>query len=99
MESWRVSPLPPGWRTLRLQILERDGYQCTRTRRDGSRCPARATDVDHTNGPDDHRPEVLRSLCGWCHRHVTSKQANEARNMKGRGTERPRSRRHPGLVE
>lgn len=94
-ESWRTSPLPSNWRALRLEVLERDQWQCTRIRRDGTRCPERATDVDHTNGPDDHRLEMLRSLCGWCHRHVTAKQANAART---RVTEaRPRTR-HPGMI-
>lgn len=90
---WRTEPLPPGWRALRLQVLERDGQRCVMLRRDGSRCWDRATDVDHMNGPSDHRLQSLRSLCAWHHRRVTSQQANSA---QVRVTEsRPRAK-HPG---
>lgn len=88
--SRRTSPLPPGWRTTRRRILERDRHTCVIPD-----CGSTATDVDHgDNGPDDHTDANLRALCAWHHNKRTAQQANAARwaNTTKRPTEA-----HPGL--
>ena len=89
--SWRTSPLPKGWKRIRAQVLKRDGGRCT-----WPGCDAVATDVDHTAGPDDHRLEVLRSLCGPHHRSVTGRQAAAKSPTKWRSPRRA-AEPHPGL--
>lgn len=76
-DSTRV--LPPNWTAIRRGILERDGWRCTETMRDGTRCRDKATDVDHIARGDDHRPENLRALCRWHHARKSSREGNEAR--------------------
>jgi 5-methylcytosine-specific restriction protein A len=98
MESWRTSPLPPGWSAIRRRILERDGHRCRAIRRDETRCWDRATDVHHLNSADDHSDRNLVSLCSWHHDRITAKEANDARTKQGRTTERRPKRQHPGLV-
>lgn len=95
-EAWRVSPLPDDWQQLRRLVFERDGYRCVMRMRDGSRCRDRATDCDHVNGDADHSLDNLQSLCAWHHRRKTAKQANAARNVQGRMTERRPRAKHPG---
>lgn len=93
-QSARTTPLPPNWPTIRRAILQRDQHQCTATRGDtGQRCEATATDVDHTGQPDDHRPEVLRSLCHYHHQRITGAQGGGAIRQKAKKS----SPKHPGL--
>lgn len=92
--SGRTTPLPPNWPAIRRAILERDGHRCTATRGDtGTRCDAPATDVDHIDAPDDHRPANLRALCGHHHRRRTAAQGGRARSQR----RRPTTPKHPGL--
>jgi 5-methylcytosine-specific restriction enzyme A len=86
--SWRSSPLPRDWPKIRKRILARDPV-C-------SICGLWAsTTVDHIGRPDDHRDEVLRGLCGPCHRKRSSRQAHIARDRKRRREPRP----HPGIIQ
>lgn len=90
----RRARLPPDWSRIRTKVLQRDDQQCTATQPDGTRCPATATEVDHVQRGDDHRPSNLTSLC---HTHHAAKTAAE-------GHEEQRRRRfrdpppHPGLL-
>ena len=92
--SGRTTPLPRNWPAIRRAILERDGHRCTAIRGDtGTRCDAPATDVDHIDAPNDHRPANLRALCGHHHRRRTSAQGGRARSQR----RRPTPPKHPGL--
>ena len=108
--SRRRDELPADWvPVVRPAVLARDGYRCTWLDGypDGGherylagryhthqRCQQPARDVDHVGDRHDHRPESLRSLCGWHHDRRSSAQGNAARR-------RPSNRRpveeHPGL--
>lgn len=98
--AWRTSPLPPEWRAIRRRVLQRDGDQCTAATPTGERCPYPATDVDHIlpahMGGDDS-DENLTSLCGWCHRQKTSREAGQAAAKRRRKGSAPEPR-HPGLA-
>jgi 5-methylcytosine-specific restriction protein A len=60
----------PGWKKVRLAVLERDGYTCT--------CGAKATEVDHIvpasqGGSDDL--SNLRGMCLKCNRAKAARRA------------------------
>ncbi len=95
--SARTAPLPKNWPDIRKRILRRDGYTCTWTT-DGGRCTQAATDVDHTGDPNDHRDEMLRSLCAPHHRKRSAAQGGQAAQAKRIPRKRP-SERHPGLLK
>lgn len=90
--SRRRAELPPNWATLRLSVLERDGYQCQIR---GPRCALTANEVDHVGDRHDHRPEALRSACHPCHAQHTAEQAQAARPSRPSRI-RPVDK-HPGL--
>ena len=89
---WRTAPLPRDWKRIRARVLRRDRGMCT-----WPGCGEKATEVDHVNGPDDHRIDSLRSLCAPHHRQVTAQQANAARWSKWQPRKRPQEK-HPGLA-
>lgn len=91
---WRRSPLPPGWGRLRLAILERDAYTCQLHYE--HRCIVRATEVDHIDGHDDHRPENLQAVCQPCHATKTGRDNAARTNGPPRQREKPA---HPGLID
>ncbi|WP_068922186.1 HNH endonuclease [Planobispora rosea] len=94
--SNRRAELPANWYTeLRPAVLKRDGYRCTETLRDETRCAETGTDVDHIGDPHDHRLENLRLLCSWHHNKRSAQQGNAAR-PKPPSLRRP-TERHPGL--
>ncbi|RDG37949.1 HNH endonuclease [Streptomyces corynorhini] len=94
--SRRTAPRPTGWKTIRAEVLARDGHQCTWIE-DGERCAEEGTDADHIGAPDDHSTGNLRTLCGYHHRKRTALQANQARGpLPSRQRPAPR---HPGLIE
>jgi 5-methylcytosine-specific restriction endonuclease McrA len=93
--AWRTTPRPRGWKALRAAVLDRDDHQCTWIQ-DGQRCTQAGTDADHIGDPEDHRPENLRTLCGYHHRKRTALQAVAARGpLPSRARPRPS---HPGLL-
>lgn len=95
-QSARSVPLPKGWGVIRKRILKRDGFVCTWLD-NGVRCCAPATDVDHIGDPDDHRDEVLRSLCSPHHRTRSSAQGGRAAQAK-RIPRKRRQEAHPGFL-
>lgn len=88
---WRTAPLPSDWASYRRPtVLERDGYRC---QIQGPRCLGRATEVDHMGAADDHRLEMLQSVCKPCHASKTGRQARARQPNRAR----PRDP-HPGLI-
>jgi 5-methylcytosine-specific restriction protein A len=87
--------LPPNWPTITKHIHARDGHRCTAQRRDGTRCPAPSTDIDHIGSRDNHTPANLQALCAWHHARKTAQQGNTARRPVT--TRRP-PEQHPGLT-
>lgn len=92
--SNRSAKLPANWRGLRRHILSRDHWQCTAVD-DGIRCKQPATDVDHVQPGDDHRPANLTSLCHWHHAKKTAAEGNAARR---RVSNKRKTEPHPGLA-
>jgi hypothetical protein len=92
---WRTQPLPKDWPQIRKRVLERDGYRCRMIHANGKRCHDKATDVHHTGDNNDHRDEMLVSVCDWHHKRLTSRQANDARV---RVTQKREPEKHPGLL-
>lgn len=94
--SNRRAELPPNWYSeIRPAVLKRDGYRCTATLSDDTRCIEPATDVDHLGDKHDHRLENLAAKCGWHHRKKTSAQGNAARQRQPPLRRPPEP--HPGL--
>lgn len=91
-DSNRAARLPANWPEIRAAILERDGYRCRVRWDDG--CETVASEVDHINRGDDHRPANLQAACGWCHSRKSSAEGNAART---RWSSRRPPERHPGL--
>lgn len=96
--SDRHDRLPRDWPAIRAHVLARDAHMCQHVRLDtGRACGLQATDVDHIERGDDHRPENLQALCGWHHRKKSGSEG-------GRASAEARARRakatayvHPGL--
>jgi hypothetical protein len=67
--GWRPSGAkqPPGWATLRAEVLARDGgcVYCGHPPAAGSRD---GLEVNHLNGHRDNRLEALETVCALCHR-------------------------------
>lgn len=92
--SDRRARLPPDWSKIRDRVLQRDGHQCTFVLLDETRCPAAATEVDHVERGDDHRPANLASLCRAHHAAKTAAEGHEAQRAR-RYRDPPT---HPGLI-
>lgn len=84
--SDRRSRLPPGWGSLRRQVLARAGGRCEWVDPvTGVRCCAPATDADHRLAKtDDHRLEALQALCGRHHSRKSSVEGALAWRKKRR---------------
>jgi len=93
--AWRTTPRPIGWKNIRRQVLQRDGYQCTEIEANGQRCTAPGTDADHIGDATDHSLDNLTTKCGPHHRKKTATQAR-AVQLARRPT--PTPRQHPGLI-
>lgn len=76
--STRRSRLPGNWKSLRLQILERDPICVLRIACDGSM----STVCDHRIPGDDHSPENLQGICSACDRLKSSREGNEAQRQR-----------------
>jgi hypothetical protein len=94
--TWRTAPLPPDWEARRQQRFAIDGHRCTETMGNGKRChDTNGLECHHIGENDDHRIEMLRTVCGWHHARLTSAQANAKRRRPNTKT---REERHPGLL-
>jgi 5-methylcytosine-specific restriction protein A len=87
--SNRKERLPANWSSLRLFVLERDGYRCQLAY---ASCIVDATEVDHIEPGDDHRPVNLQAACVPCHRIKSAREGHAAKPKRRRRTEQ-----HPGL--
>lgn len=94
--SDRRASLPKDWDRRRKRILRRDGYRCTEQTAAG-RCEAVANQVDHVGDRDDHRDEMLRSLCQAHHDAKSSQQGVEARVARRNARLRPAPQHPSGL--
>lgn len=92
--SNRQHRLPGNWKTLRLQILVRDNYDC-KIRDYG--CLREAREVDHIRPGDDHAPSNLRAACTVCHRRKSALEGVAGRRQKAALRRRP-PERHPGEI-
>lgn len=89
--SHRSKRLPPGWRKLRAEILDRDRHRCVKC---GSNDRLA---VDHILRGDNHHPTNLQTLCKSCHDLKTARESAAARVAKTGTIQRP-PELHPGLV-
>jgi len=83
MSNWQGSTrrrrLPPGWRKLRLVVIDRADGRCQHVDHYGNRCHQPGTDVDHIVPGDDHSLENLQLLC---RRHHLAKTGRESRGRR-----------------
>jgi 5-methylcytosine-specific restriction enzyme A len=92
--STRKDTLPPDWPQRRERRLRADGYRCQHVREDTEQqCGAHANQVDHTGDRNDHRHEMLQSLCEYHHQQKSSAQGGDAAAARRRAARR----RHPGI--
>ena len=65
------------WRTVREQVLERDGYRCLALEH-GVQCTARATEVHHITGRAAGGTDQAHNLASVCndHHQALSRQHN-----------------------
>lgn len=96
--SNRRNELPSNWQQLRIQVLIRDGYQCTFIDEASTRrCEKHATDVDHIVHGNDHTLRNLRALCQWHHKKKTSMEGNQSPMRRSTSNSRPKPA-HPGIL-
>lgn len=80
-EAWagstRRARLPPDWDSLRLLVLERDGFTCTS-------CGAPGNRVDHIVAGDNHHPSNLTTLCLPCDRRKSGSEGGRAVHRRNR---------------
>lgn len=96
--SWEGSDrrqhFPDDWEQRRQAVFARDGHRCVL-------CGAPAEEVDHVGDRDDHRIEMLRSVCKPCHGTRSGRQGATARWAKPGARQKATRRRppepHPGL--
>lgn len=94
--STRRNRLPGNWRTLRTQVLERDGHQCVAII-NGQRCTAEATDVDHIIPSGSDALENLQSMCHPHHVQKTNREKAHARWSRADSHARRPPEQHPGI--
>lgn len=77
--TWRRTPLPPNWGTIRSAVLARDPIcMWGLLPDDGARYPACAddsTEADHMGDPNNHDMGALRGLC---HSHHFKRSHSQA---------------------
>lgn len=90
----RHDELPPNWGHIRSQILTRDHHTCTQ-------CGHHGNQVDHINGPHNHAPDNLRTLCAKCHNRITGRQGGTAYRKGHRKPALPHRapEQHPALKQ
>lgn len=89
--SDRAARLPPDWPRIRARILARDPV-CRICRR------RPATEVDHIQRGDDHRPHNLRGVCSPCHASKSGREGGQAAAARRVPASRP-PEKHPGYIE
>lgn len=96
--SWRTTPKPKGWGSLRQRILKRDNHACQMPTPLGE-CGAWANEVDHITpaslGGSDSE-DNLRALCSQHHKVKSSREGGQASAAKRIPRNRP-AEQHPGL--
>lgn len=98
--SDRLEHLPADWKKRRRDRFRRDGYQCTYRDEFGERCNSPAEECDHIGSRDDHRIEMLRSLCSYHHGKKSGSQGGSAsaRARRSRTKKFDRTETHPALM-
>lgn len=100
--SDRKQFLPSNWNSLRQKRFELDGFRCTFVDSSGRRCKRIPTDCDHLGDREDHRIEMLTSLCGWHHSRKSGRQGAAGRERRRRRRKTHwkslRDEEHPGLL-
>lgn len=87
---------------IRTACLQRDGYQCTATLRNGTRC-TETTSLEAAHLTQWHPGErttvdMVTTLCHWHHNRETQQQAAQARKRNTKhGTHLHPREQHPGL--
>ena len=96
----RKETLPPDWPRLRLAVFERDGHQCTYTRRDtGRRCSeTKRLECDHVGDRMKHSMDNLTTLCHWHHLRKSGSQGGKAAALRPRRELKLPTETHPGIV-
>jgi 5-methylcytosine-specific restriction enzyme A len=89
--AWRV--VPSNWRSLRLNVLRRDGFRCA--------CGASAQEVDHILPVAEggtHELENLVAICAGCHTRKTHEEQQRGRERR-QARRAPRREPHPGRIQ
>ena len=94
--SNRQASLPDNWKKVRGRRLIMDSYLC---QINGRGCTDKATEVDHMNGPNDHRLTSLQSVCETCHKGKTNRESHVQKAAKRAEIESrfKRDDGHPGM--
>lgn len=96
----RTSPLPPGWGSIRAQVLQRDPIcrwgSLPEDHADPGLCMERSTDADHTGSPTNHDLSALRGLCTRHHAIRTGRQGAAGKAQRAFSRKRPPDE-HPGF--
>lgn len=100
VNSDRRDRLPPEWPQMRLETLKAAGWKCQHKDAYGARCNAQATDVDHVEPGDDHRPQNRQALCAKHHGSKSGREGAWALAAKRRKINQRfrRTEVHPGQL-
>jgi 5-methylcytosine-specific restriction enzyme A len=96
-DSSRRPKDPPGWQTLRAQVINKAGGICQHE----SGCALKGSDVDHIVNlaqGGSHDLNNLQLLCSWHHKEKTAKESAEARRGRPTLSEYRQREAHPGLI-
>lgn len=84
------------WRKLRLEVLQRDGYECQQR---GPNCIGYASEVDHdaniAAGGPELDPANARAICSPCHGEKTRTESIRGQSAWKRTPEPHPALRHP----
>jgi 5-methylcytosine-specific restriction enzyme A len=98
--TWRTSPLPADWESLRIFVLGRDPIcrwgMLSSDMAEPNSCQELSKEVDHIGEPWDHRPIALRGLCQRHHATRTGRQGAAGKTAIMLTRRRPKDP-HPGF--